>query len=302
MKSPDGAFFSAEDADSEGVEGKFYLWTKEEIFNILDTNEGEFISKVFNVKEEGNFNDEYSRHSNQNILHMKQDIDELKDMLGLEANEIEDKIESVRLKLFNEREKRVHPHKDDKILTDWNGLMIASLSKSSQVFKEKKYSDSAKEAADFILENLCSNGRLMHRYRDEEAGVTANLDDYSFFIWGLLELYTAVFDIKYLKAAIELNETLLEHFWDEVDGGFYFTADDAEEVLMREKKTYDSATPSGNSVEILNLIRIARITEDPEIEAKAVKMESTFSENIKRAPTAHTQFITAVDFKVGPII
>ena len=300
MKSPDGAFFSAEDADSEGVEGKFYLWTKEEIFNILDTNEGEFISKVFNVKEEGNFNDEYSRHSNQNILHMKQDIDELKDMLGLEANEIEDKIESVRLKLFNEREKRVHPHKDDKILTDWNGLMIASLSKSSQVFKEKKYSDSAKEAADFILENLCSNGRLMHRYRDEEAGVTANLDDYSFLIWGLLELYTAVFDIKYLKAAIELNETLLEHFWDEVDGGFYFTADDAEEVLMREKKTYDSATPSGNSVEILNLIRIARITEDPEIEAKAVKMESTFSENIKRAPTAHTQFITAVDFKVGP--
>ena len=300
MKSPDGAFFSAEDADSEGVEGKFYLWTKEEIFNILDTNEGEFISKVFNVKEEGNFNDEYSRHSNQNILHMKQDIDELKDMLGLEANEIEDKIESVRLKLFNEREKRVHPHKDDKILTDWNGLMIASLSKSSQVFKEKKYSDSAKEAADFILENLCSNGRLMHRYRDKEAGVTANLDDYSFLIWGLLELYTAVFDIKYLKAAIELNETLLEHFWDEVDGGFYFTADDAEEVLMREKKTYDSATPSGNSVEILNLIRIARITEDPEIEAKAVKMESTFSENIKRAPTAHTQFITAVDFKVGP--
>jgi uncharacterized protein YyaL (SSP411 family) len=140
----------------------------------------------------------------------------------------------------------------------------------------------------------------MHRYRAGVAGITGNLDDYSFMIWGLLELYSAIFDIKYLNAAIKLNTTLMKHFWDEVDGGFYFTADDSEKVLMREKKTYDSATPSGNSVEILNLIRIARITEDPELESKTVKMESIFSENIKRAPTGHTQFINAVDFKVGP--
>ncbi len=300
MKSPDGVFYSAEDADSEGVEGKFYLWTVDEILNLFDKDEAEFISLVFDIQEDGNFNDGHSQPSNKNILHMKHDIDELKDILGLDPKIIEEKIETVRFKLYNEREKRIHPHKDDKILTDWNGLMIASLSKAAQVFKDNKYSDASKDAADFMLDKMCINNRLMHRYGDGEAGITGNLDDYSFIIWGLLELYSAVFDIKYLKAAIKLNNTLLKHFWDDIDGGFYFTADDAEEVLMREKKTYDSATPSGNSVEILNLIRIARLTEDPKLELIAVKMESAFSKNIKRAPTGHTHFITAVDFKVGP--
>ena len=300
MISPESAFYSAEDADSEGVEGKFYLWTTEDIHKILDEKESDFISIVFDVKKRGNFNDDYSQSSNKNILHIKHDIKELEELLNLDQKDIEDKIETIRSKLYNSREKRIHPHKDDKILTDWNGLMIASLSKASQVFNDKKYSDFAKDAAEFILSELCVNDRLMHRYRDGEAGITGNLDDYSFMIWGLLELYSAIFDIKYLNAAINLNKTLMKHFWDEVDGGFYFTADDSEKVLMREKKTYDSATPSGNSVEILNLIRIARMTEDPELESKAVKMESIFSENIKRAPTGHTQFISAVDFKVGP--
>jgi len=300
MKSPNGAFYSAEDADSEGVEGKFYLWTVEDMNKILDENELKFVKIVFDVKNDGNFNDDYSKPSNKNILHMKHDIKELQNLLNLDQKEIEEKIENIRVKLYNAREKRIHPHKDDKILTDWNGLMIASLSKASQVFNDAKYSDVAKDAADFILRELVNNYRLMHRYRADEAGITANLDDYSFMIWGLLELYSANFDIKYLNAAIKFNKTLLKHFWDEVDGGFYFTADDSEKVLIREKKTYDSATPSGNSVEILNLIRIARITEDPDLEEKASKMESIFSDNIKRAPTGHTQFINAVDYKVGP--
>ncbi len=300
MKSPNGAFFSAEDADSEGVEGKFYLWTKDEINEILDESESEFVSIVFDVKSNGNFNDEYSQPSKNNILHMKHDLEELQNLLNLDQREILEKIETIRVKLFNARKKRIHPHKDDKILTDWNGLMIASLSKASQVFNDNKYSDLAKDAANFILSKMVDNNRLMHRYRAGEAGITANLDDYSFIIWGLLELYTAIFDIKYLNAAIKLNKTLLEHFWDEVDGGFYFTAEDSEKVLMREKKTYDSATPSGNSVELLNLIRISRITEDSELESKAVKMEAIFSDNIKRAPTGHTQFINAIDYKVGP--
>ena len=300
MKSPNGAFYSAEDADSEGVEGKFYLWTVEDMNKILDENELKFVKIVFDVKNDGNFNDDYSKPSNKNILHMKHDIKELQNLLNLDQKEIEEKIENIRVKLYNAREKRIHPHKDDKILTDWNGLMIASLSKASQVFNDAKYSDVAKDAADFILRELVNNYRLMHRYRADEAGISANLDDYSFMIWGLLELYSANFDIKYLNAAIKFNKTLLKHFWDEVDGGFYFTADDSEKVLIREKKTYDSATPSGNSVEILNLIRIARITEDPDLEEKASKMESIFSDNIKRAPTGHTQFINAVDYKVGP--
>jgi hypothetical protein len=178
--------------------------------------------------------------------------------------------------------------------------MIASLSKASQVFNDPKYSDISKEAADFILEEMCSQNRLMHMYREGEASIAGNLDDYSFLIEGLMELYSTIFDVKYLNAAINLNNTLLKYFWDDLDYGFYFTAKDAEKVLIREKKTYDSATPSGNSVELLNLMRISRLTEDTELETKALNMENAFSANIKRTPTGHTYFISAIDYKVGP--
>lgn len=300
MKSPKGAFYSAEDADSEGVEGKFYLWTKEEIFNVLEPDQAKLVSMLYDVKEDGNFNDPYSQNTNKNILHRKYKNKELADKLGLKKPELEKQIESARIKLYNSREKRIHPHKDDKILTDWNGLMIASLAKASQVFNNEVYSSAAMEAVSFIFENDYNNGCLLHRYRKGEANIKGNLDDYSFMIWGLLELYGAVFDIKYLNAAIELNQIIIEHFWDDENGGFYFTADDSEMVLMREKKTYDNATPSGNSIELMNLIKIARLTEDPLLEEMAVKTERSFSENVKRAPTAHTQFLAAVDYKLGP--
>jgi uncharacterized protein len=300
MKSESGGFYSAEDADSEGVEGKFYYWTRAEIYDILDGEDADFITLVFDIREEGNFNDGYSKNSNNNILHMRYDLNELSDRLGIDPITLEDKIDNLREKLYQNREKRVHPHKDDKLLTDWNGLMIASLSKASQVFDEKKYSDVSREAVNFIFSNMYSESRLLHRYREGEANITGNLDDYSFMIWGLLELYTASFDVHYLDLAIELNETLLKHFWDENYGGFYFTADDSEEVLTREKKTYDSAIPSGNSVEMLNLIKISRLTEDPNLELMANKMETAFSEDIKRTLTGHTMFISAVNFKVGP--
>jgi uncharacterized protein len=300
MISPDGAFYSAEDADSEGVEGKFYVWSAKEIREVLDHDDAEFISFVYDVKDDGNFNDDYSQKSTVNILHFKHDINELTEILDLSKSEIETKIKTIRIKLYNEREKRIHPHKDDKILTDWNGLMIASLSQAYQVFNDEKYLKASKNAADFILDKLLIDNRLLHRYREGDAGITGNLDDYSFMIWGLLELYKACFDIKYLNAAIDLNKTLIKYFWDDVDNGFYFTAADSEKVLMREKKIYDSATPAGNSVELLNLISIARLTEDPELEKMAVKMETSFSEDVERLPTGHTYFITAVDFEVGP--
>ncbi|MDD3985050.1 MAG: hypothetical protein PHY59_03980 [Methanobacterium sp.] len=209
-------------------------------------------------------------------------------------------MENLRLKLFNEREKRIHPHKDDKIITDWNGLMIAALSQAGQVFKNEKYLDAARDAANFIIKKMFIDNRLMHRYRDGDANITGNLDDYSFLIWGLLELYSSIFDIKYLKTAINLNKILIDHLWDNTNGGFYFTSDETIKVLIREKKTFDSATPSGNSVEILNLLRIARITENPELESMAIKMEETFSNNIKRSLAGHTHFINAINYKIGP--
>jgi len=300
MVDNEGGFYSAEDADSEGVEGKFYYWTYEQINEILDKESADIFTEVFNIKKDGNFNDGYSRQSNQNILHKTKDLNELSEKLKLDPAVLSKKIDEIRLKLYNAREKRVHPHKDDKILTDWNGLMIASLSQGGQVFKDHEYIEAAKKAVDFVFSNLYSKGRLMHRYRDGESSVEGNLDDYSFMIWGLLELYSATFDTRYLDRAIELNNTLINHFWDEKDGGFFFTADDGEKVLLREKKTYDSAIPSGNSIELLNLKKIAMLTEDIELESLIKKLESAFSEIVKRSPTSHTQFISSVDFIIGP--
>ena len=171
MCSKEGAFYSAEDADSEGVEGKFYVWTAKEIKEVLDHDEAEFTSFVFDIKDNGNFNDGYSQESINNILHLKHDINELTEILELSKSEIEDKIEKIRIKLYNEREKRVHPHKDDKILTDWNGLMIAALSQAAQVFNDEKYLEASKTAADFILQKLLVNNRLVHRYREGDASI-----------------------------------------------------------------------------------------------------------------------------------
>ncbi|MBM4240661.1 MAG: thioredoxin domain-containing protein [Euryarchaeota archaeon] len=301
MKAPGGGFYSAEDADSEGVEGKSYLWRKKEIFEVLDEDEAEFIAKIFNIKEEGNFEEEASGiKTGDNIPHLKKSKEELAKEFKISEDKIEDKIENARKKLYYYRKKRIHPHKDDKILADWNGLMIAALSKGAQVFGNKKYAIAAKEALDFILNTMCKNNRLLHRYRDNQATITANLDDYSFMIWGLLELYETNFDLKYLKSAISLNNILLNHFWDNEAGGFYFTPDDGEILLIRKKESYDTAIPSGNSVEMLNLIRLARLTENPKLGGMAVEIERVFSKKIKRSPAAHTQVMVAVDFKLGP--
>ena len=300
MTDLEGGFYSAEDADSEGVEGKFYYWTFDEIYDILDRKSADFISDIFNIKENGNFNDGYSKQSNMNILHKTADYNEIAHNMDLNSIDLEIKIDKIRLKLFNEREKRVHPHKDDKILTDWNGLMIASFSKAYQVFNDPKYFKAAKNAVDFIFSKMYPRNRLMHRYRDGEVGVPGNLDDYAFMIWGLIEFYFATFDTSYLDKAKDLNSTLIEHFWDDLNGGFYFTAEDEEKVLVREKKIYDSAIPSGNSVELLNLMRLARLTENSELEDLVYTMEIAFSEAVQRSPTGHTQFVSGVDFALGP--
>ena len=301
MQSGEGGFYSAEDADSEGVEGKFYTWSQNEIYKVLDEEDAKFASKVFNVTEEGNFSEETSqRKSGSNIIHLENSLEELSETLGITKEDIKREMEKIRETLFNAREKRVHPHKDDKILTDWNGLMIYALAKGAQAFNNEKYLNAAVKAADFIINNLCENNRLLHRYRDGEAAINANLDDYSFFIFGLLELYEAAFNPKYLKFALDLNNTLLEHFWDNENGGFYFTPDDGEKILVRKKEIYDSAIPSGNSVQMLNMLKLSKITENEELKHKAVEIEKAFSKDVIRTPTAHTQLMAAVDFKLGP--
>jgi len=292
MMSSDGGFYSAEDADSEGEEGKFYIWSKRELEKILEEEELDLFIKAFNIKESGNYLEEASgKKTGDNIIHLK----------NFPEKEFQNKVEKIRSKLFNSRDKRIHPHKDKKILTDWNGLMIAALAKGATAFQEEKYLEVAKNTVDFILSNLReSNNKLLHRYKDGVSEIKAYLTDYTFLIWGLIELYEATFDIFYLKTALELHEIQINDFWDNEIGGFYFTADGSEELLTRQKEIYDGAIPSGNSIGMLNLLRLSYLTGDHELEEKADILSRVFSEKIRASPLAYTQFLVAIDFAIGP--
>jgi uncharacterized protein YyaL (SSP411 family) len=302
MQSPQGGFYSAEDADSEGVEGKFYVWTEEELREVLDKEEADILVRVFNVQKGGNFREEAtSKPTGTNILYLGMTVPEIAAELKIPLPTLEKIMESARPKLFDVREKRVHPHKDDKILTDWNGLMIAALAQAAQVFGDSAYAEAAAAAAEFILKTMRKpDGRLLHRYRDGEAGINAHLDDYAFMIWGLTRLYEATFQVPYLKTALELSKDMLEHFWDDRGGGLYFTPDDGESLIIRKKEIYDGAVPSGNAVAMLNLLHLARFTGRSDLDEKAAKIGTAFSGQIGQFASGYTQFLTAVDFAIGP--
>lgn len=301
MTFSEGAFFSAEDADSEGEEGKFYVWTVAEVKKVLGKDEADLVIKVYNLTEEGNFHDEASgKKTGDNIFHLNENISELSTKHKIKPAVLAERLEAARAKLFEHREKRVHPYKDDKILTDWNGLMIAALSKAAITFDNPGYGEAAFRAIQFINKNLVNGSRLLHRYRDGEAGITASVDDYSFLIWGLLEYYEFSYDTKYLKQAIKLNSTLVKYFWDEQNGGFFFTPNDGEKLITRQKEIYDGAIPSGNSVAMQNMLRLARITADTQFEEMANKIAEVFSVSISQGPMSFSMHMNALDFAFGP--
>ncbi len=302
MTDEKGGFYSAEDADSEGVEGKFYVWTEDEVRQVLKGDEADLIIDVYSIDKTGNFRDEASgENTGANILHLDKNLTEVAFKNKESVDGLKERVEAARQKLFAVRNKRVHPHKDDKILTDWNGLMIAALAKGAQAFDEPKYAEAAKRAADFILTGMRrEDGRILHRYRDGHTAILANVDDYAFLIWGLLELYETVFDVDYLQTALDLNGEMIKYFWDEQDGGFYFTAEDAEELIVRQKEVYDGAIPSGNSVAVSNLFRLSRITANTDFEDKANKIMLAFSKDVESAPSGYTQMMVALGFGIGP--
>jgi len=302
MSDPDGGFYSAEDADSEGVEGKFYTWSTEEIRHSLSGEDAELAITAFGMVEEGNFADPQTGEPNQaNILYLSRTLPDLAEEFGTSEEETSRRFESVRQQLFDHRASRIHPHKDDKILTDWNGLMIAALARGGQVLGSSEYSAAAQEAADFILHRMRDeDGRLLHRYRDGEAAVQATIDDYAFLIWGLLELYETNFDIQYLESALDLADQAVTYYWDDKDGGFFFTPVDGEDVIGRQKVIHDGAIPSGNSIMILNFIRLGRLTANPDFEKKALAIGHAFASYIEREPSAYAQAMSGLDFGLGP--
>lgn len=278
MTAPEGGFYSAEDADSEGEEGKFYVWTPSEVKKVLGNKRGEEFCQVYNITAEGNFEGK----SIPNLIDTE-----------LDKSEVDKEFAAERKELFKAREKRVPPHKDDKILTSWNGLMIAALAIGARVLDDECYGQAAKEAAEFIWQNLRrnDNGRLLARYRNGEADYSGYVDDYAFFIWGLIELYETTFEAEYLEKAVELNNDLVEYFWDEKQGGLYFYGYDSEELLTRPKEIYDGAIPSGNSVATLNFLRLARLIGDTELEEKAKQQFEYFGSQITNKPIASSYFL-----------
>lgn len=302
MSAKEGGFYSAEDADSEGVEGRYYLWGIGELRDILTEGEIDDAIRIFGLSAEGNFTEPSSGgKTGMNVLYNPKSGVELAGEMNISREELRSKKERIRKKLYRYRNRRIRPRRDDKIMTDWNGLMIAALAKGARVLDERRYALSAMRTANFILKKLLtSRGRLLHRYREGEAGISAFLDDYAFLIWGLLELYETTFNVRYLEKAISLNETLLRYYWDEESGGLYLTAHDGESILIRSKEVYDGAIPSGNSISMLNLLRLGYITARNEYVDKAHSIANAFSESVAAYPSSYTQLMTSIDYALGP--
>ncbi len=286
MTDKRGGFYSAEDADSEGEEGLFYLWTAEELKEKLSSADAELIIETFNIELSGNYIDE--------ALGKKT----LKNILYLNKPKANNKINQILNDLYTVREKRIHPLKDDKILTDWNGLMIAAFAKAGDVFNSDDYIKQAENSAQFILKNLTDkNGRLLKRYRNGKSGIDSHLDDYAFFVWGLLELYEATFNTIYLSEAIKLSEIMVSEFWDTENGAFFLGSNNSEKLIVRAKTGYDGAIPSGNSVAAMNFIKLNRITGETKWVEISDKIFMTFSKEISNTPTAFAHMLNAFLFE-----
>lgn len=290
MKHQGGGFYSAEDADSEGVEGKFYVWTKQEVIDVLGSQDAEIFMKYYDITDRGNFEE-------KNIPNLiNTDINEIQCSISLEES-----LDKMLQKLFEAREKRVHPFKDDKILTSWNGLMLAALSYAGRVFDNKDYIDVAEETAKFLLHKLVrEDGRLLARFRNGEAANTALLEDYAYFVWGLLETYEATFDSVYLEKAALFNEEMLRLFYDIVHGGFYIYGEDSEQLIMRPKDFYDGALPSGNSSALMNLTRLMKILGRQEYSVFIDKTFDFAAGIVTENPAAYSFLVEAYLLNITP--
>ncbi len=298
MLSPEGGFYSAQDADSEGEEGKFYLWTYDDIKEALPPEDANFVSKVFDVQPDGNYSTGNDRKG-MNILHFKKERETIAQELDMDVEEFDHKLEGIRNELFEIRKNRGSILTDNKVLADWNGLVIAALARAAQVFADPKYLETAVKTAGFILNEMRNRKSILHSYTKGKSKIEGFLDDYAFLVWGLIEIYEANFDGDTLQNAVNLTRIMIDRFWDENNGGFYFTTKSDKDTLLRRKEFYDGALPSGNSVALLNLLRLGRLTASASFEDMASRMLKTFASDVKRAPAAHSLTLSGLEFIVG---
>jgi len=287
-----GGFYSTQDADSEGVEGKFFVWTPGEVEQILGQADAKIFCDFYDVTDHGNF-------EHQNILWVKTPADLYAKKIKIDQANLVNILNRCKKKLFEIRDKRIKPGLDDKILTSWNGLMIRSMGLAYQILGDLRYLEAAEKSAKFILTELVrKNGHLLRTHRAGKSHLNACLEDYSYFIAGLIELYQASFDPYWLREADRLNQIMISQFWDPQNGGFFFTGKDYPELIVRSKSAYDGATPSGASMAIHVLLRLAILLNQPDLIEKAKTTFSLYDHAMKTAPSGSAQMLCGVDFLI----
>ncbi len=303
LRSPEGGFYSALDADSEGQEGKYYVWTLDEIRRVLGEEDARLFVAHYDVTADGNWHEHHGHAppGPKNILNVPRDIGDVARLCGVGEDEMRASLDRSRRRLLDVRRRRVPPALDDKVLTAWNGLMIATLARAFGILNEPRYRDAAVRAAEFVLGRLTRNGRLLRTYRDGRAHTGGYLDDYAFFIEGVLNLYEATGEVRWLDHAERLADETLEHFRDLDAGGFYFTADDAEPNIVRTRDAGDGAVPGGNSVQAMNLLRLAVLLGRSDLQTAAESVFRAAVGRIGRAPLGLDRLLAALDFCHGPV-
>lgn len=289
LTTEDGGFYSSLDADSEGEEGKFYVWDVSEVKAVLGSD-AEWFNEVFGVTEQGNF------EHGKSIFHLVKSPEELTQKYNMSHADFWTKVRGCSEKLLQERSKRIRPGRDEKVLTSWNSLMVTAFIDGYRVLKERKYLDAAMRATEFIFDNLVKDGRLLRTWGQGKAKLNGYLDDYSYFVQTLLDLAEIDTNSKWIAEAERLTNIMLEQFWDTKDGGFFYTSADHEELVTRPKSHYDGAIPSGSSVAVFGLLRLAKITGKKEFEERAIELLKLYSPFMTRVPDQFSNFLCAIDF------
>lgn len=292
MTSPEGGFYSSQDADSEGEEGKFYVWQREEIEQNLSEGDAKIFAEFYDLSAGGNW-------EGKNILHRPMDEQTFAEKNSLISDHVKKVLKLSKEKLLAIRSQRAVPATDDKVLTSWSGLMISAMCKGFQVLGDKTYLDAAKKAIAFFMDKMYIKNHLLRTYRNYKSHLQGYLSDYANLVAALIDLYESSFEWKYLKKAIEINDLTLSKFWDENKGGFFFTPSDHENLIVRTRNHYDNAVPAGNSVVVHNLFRLSEFTADARLKQKAIQTMQNLGVQLKKSPSAFSFLLSSSDFFWG---
>ena len=291
MTNPRGGFYSSQDADSEGVEGRFFVWSRTEVVDVLGEQDAAIFCDYFDITDQGNF-------EGHNILHVNASIHDIARKHSVDATRARGIIDNGRRTLFEIRDRRIKPGRDEKTLTAWNGLMLASFAEASAILDDAKYREVARANASFILNDLMRDGLLLRTYKDGEAKLNAYLEDYASLIDSLVSLYEVTGEFEWIENAIALADKMIEEFWDEEGGGFFFTGKSHERLIVRSKEWMDNATPSGNSIAAMSLLRLSLLTGNEGYRRHATTILRLNADQVRRYPSAFGFALTALDFYV----